>query len=408
MTVKPSTIFTGDNLEIMRGMDDESIDLIYLDPPFNSNRNYAAPIGSAAAGAAFKDTWTLSDLDNAWHGEIADKEPGIYSAISGSENTHGKGMKAYLIMMAVRFLEMRRILKSTGSIYLHCDSTASHYLKILMDGVFGKNNFKNEIVWCYTGPSNTKKYFPKKHDTIFFYTKTDVWVFNADALRIEYQKMETGKTSGIFKQSATMDIRGKIPEDYWLEKRDGMTPVGRRKNERVGYPTQKPLALLKRIIKASSNEGDIILDPFCGCATACLAAQIERRKWIGIDISPKAYQLINERLERELGGVLVKPIHRKDIPHRKGVKPSKDIKHKLFGQQEGQCNGCKETFNFRNFQIDHIIPKAKGGADSDDNLQLLCGWCNSKKGDRPMEYLIAELKGDGIYDQRQTKSREVM
>lgn len=400
MTVKPSTIFTGDNLPIMRGMDDEIVDLIYLDPPFNSNRNYAAPIGSKAAGAAFKDTWTLSDLDNAWHGEIADNEPGIYSAIAGSEITHGKGMKAYLIMMAVRLLEMKRILKATGSIYLHCDPTAGHYLKLLMDGVFGKNQFKNEIVWCYTGPSNTKKYFPRKHDTILFYTKTDEWVFNPDALRIEYQKMETGNTSGIFKQSATMDAKGKIPEDYWLEKRDGMTPVGRRKNERVGYPTQKPLALLRRIIKASSNEGDIVLDPFCGCATACLAAQIEKRKWIGIDISAKAYQLINTRLARELGGIFAKPIHRTDVPKRKGAKPSKDIKHKLFGQQEGRCNGCLDLFNFRNFHIDHIVPKSLGGANTDDNLQLLCGWCNSKKGNRTMAYLVAELKKEGIRKHR--------
>ena len=400
MTLKPSTIFTGDNLAIMRGIDDESIDLIYLDPPFNSNRNYAAPIGSAAAGAAFKDTWTLSDVDTAWHGELADKEPGIYSAIAGSENTHGKGMKAYLIMMAIRLLEMKRILKSTGSIYLHCDPTAGHYLKILMDGVFGKDNFKNEIVWCYTGPSNTKKYFPKKHDTIFFYTKTDKWVFNPDALRIEYQKRETGKTSGIFKQSATLDARGKIPEDYWLEKRDGMTPVGRIKNERVGYPTQKPLALLRRIIKASSNEGDLVLDPFCGCATACLAAQIEHRKWIGIDISARAYELINSCFNKEHGGIFVKPIHRTDIPQRKGQKPSKDIKHKLFGQQEGRCNGCGGVFNFRNFQIDHIVPMAKDSANSDDNLQLLCGWCNSKKGDRPMEYLIAEIKSEDTHSRQ--------
>ena len=147
MNIKNRTIFENDNLFVLRGMDSESIDLIYLDPPFNSNRNYAAPIGSQAAGAAFKDTWTLSDVDNAWHGEIADREPALYQAIHTAELTHGKGMKSYLIMMAVRLLEMKRVLKKTGSLYLHCDPTASHYLKVVMDSIFGKNNFRSEITW---------------------------------------------------------------------------------------------------------------------------------------------------------------------------------------------------------------------------------------------------------------------
>ena len=131
------TLWTGDNLDIMRGMNSETVDLIYLDPPFNSNKNYSAPIGSEAAGAAFKDTWSLSDVDEAWHGEVADKEPTVYAAIDVAGLTHGKSMKSYLIMMAVRLLEMRRLLKPTGSIYLHCDPTASHYLKTLMDAIFG-------------------------------------------------------------------------------------------------------------------------------------------------------------------------------------------------------------------------------------------------------------------------------
>ena len=141
MNVQNRTVFSNDNLPVLRGIDTESVDLIYLDPPFNSNRNYAAPIGSNAAGAAFKDTWTLSDVDNAWHGEIADREPALYQAIHAAELTHGKGMKSYLIMMAVRLLEMKRVLKKTGSIYLHCDPTASHYLKVTMDSIFGKKQF---------------------------------------------------------------------------------------------------------------------------------------------------------------------------------------------------------------------------------------------------------------------------
>ena len=157
MNVENRTIFEGDNLHILRGIDSETIDLIYLDPPFNSNRTYEAPIGSEAAGAAFKDAWTLSDLDNAWHGELAEHEPALYSAISAAEFSHSKSMKAYLIMMGIRMLEMRRVLKPTGAIYLHCDPTASHYLKTMMDAVFGKDNFRNEIVWVTAGGGKFRK-----------------------------------------------------------------------------------------------------------------------------------------------------------------------------------------------------------------------------------------------------------
>ena len=141
------TVWTGDNLDILRGMNSESVDLIYLDPPFNSSRNYAAPIGSKAAGAAFKDTWTLDDLNIAWMGLIADEQPAMYQVLQAAALTHGKGMQSYLCMMGVRLLEMRRVLKDTGSIYLHCDPTASHYLKLLMDAVFGQRNFRSEITW---------------------------------------------------------------------------------------------------------------------------------------------------------------------------------------------------------------------------------------------------------------------
>ena len=151
------TLWTGDNLDVMRGMNSESVDLIYLDPPFNSNTDYSAPIGSEAAGAAFKDTWTLSDVDEAWHGEIADRQPALYVIIDAADLAHGKGMKSYLIMMAIRLLEMRRLLKPTGSLYLHCDPTAGHYLKTLMDVIFGRSNFINEIIWQRTSSRNDAK-----------------------------------------------------------------------------------------------------------------------------------------------------------------------------------------------------------------------------------------------------------
>ncbi len=164
------TIWTGDNLVVMRGMNSACVDLIYLDPPFNSNRDYAAPIGSEAASAAFKDTWTLDDIDVHEHGELADRSPASYSVIEAARQAHGKSMQAYLIMMAVRLLEMRRILKPTGSIYLHCDDTAGHYLKLLMDGVFGARSFRNSITWRRAISHNDPNRYGRISDYLLFYT----------------------------------------------------------------------------------------------------------------------------------------------------------------------------------------------------------------------------------------------
>ena len=172
------TVWTGDNLDILRGLNSDCVDLIYLDPPFNSNRNYAAPVGSAAAGAAFKDTWTLSDLDVAWMGLIADEQPAMYQVLQTAGLTHGKGMQSYLCMMAVRLLEMRRVLKETGSIYLHCDPTASHYLKMLMDSIYGQSNFRNELGWKRTGSHGGSKRWGPIHDTILFYSASDDYLWN--------------------------------------------------------------------------------------------------------------------------------------------------------------------------------------------------------------------------------------
>ena len=458
------TIWTGDNLDILRGMNSESVDLIYLDPPFNSNRNYSAPVGSAAAGAAFKDTWTLSDLDVAWMGLIADEEPAIYKTLEAAGLTHGKGMQSYLCMMAVRLLEMRRVLKETGSIYIHCDPTASHYLKLVMDAVFGRANFRNEITWQRTESHNTAKFYGNIADIILFYTGSDGTTWNR-----EFHKYSEQRYSDQFMKrfryvdedgrryradnltaprpdsdSGKFTWRGTTPgptrgwgyrieqlEKWWSEgrihkKRDGTprldglkiyldesegkplqniwTDVPRIPNtssERMGYPTQKPLALLERIIKSSSNEGDMVLDPFCGCATACVAAENLGRKWVGIDLSPKAIELVNVRLQAAMGGLFHDRLvtARTDIPRRTDIDapiPYRQNRHVLFGQQEGRCNGCRTEFPFRAFSVDHIIPRSRGGMDHIENLQLLCGHCNSVKGDRPMEYLMARLRETGV------------
>ena len=378
------TIFTADNLPILRALPDESIDLVYLDPPFNSNRNYEAPIGSKAAGAAFKDTWTLEDTDEAWWGMIADARPDLYALLDACFRIGGKANMAYLIYMCMRLIELHRILKPTGSLYLHCDPTMSHSLKLLMDCVFGAKNFRNELIWHYGGGGQSKTQWGKKHDVILYFSKSSKWTFNADSVREAYKWDRGQKRADGSKRDL---IKGKLPEDVFHI--HGLMPWAK---ERTGYPTQKPLALLKRIIKASSNEGDMVLDPFCGCATTCLAAEDLGRKWIGIDISPLAYQLIKHRMDQELG-LFSKVYQRSDIPTSSSKRRwTKEDKHTLYGRQEGVCRGCRIHFPYRNMTIDHIIPQSSGGSHALSNLQLLCSACNSLKGDRGMPYLVAELK----------------
>ena len=315
MTILNRTIFTGDNLEVLRGMNTASADLVYLDPPFNSKKAWNAPIGSKAAGAAFKDTWTLSDVDVQTHERLRKDNPGLHDVILAARAAGGTSTMSYLLMMSERLLELRRVLKPEGSLYLHCDPTESHSLKLMLDVIFGRKNFRNEIVWCYYGPGYTKRHFPRKHDYILFYASDDAtfnkddvrvpyadstWArakyagkpgkrhfprkhdyilfyasddatFNKDDVRVPYADSTWARAKYAGKPGTSVKLTnrepkkwGKVVEDWWSDIGSGkdMSP-----SERVGYPTQKPLKLLQRIIKASSNEGDVVLDPFAGCAT---------------------------------------------------------------------------------------------------------------------------------------------
>ncbi len=390
------TIWTADNLPVLRGMNDHSVDLIYLDPPFNSKTNYAAPIGSQAAGAEFKDTWNLDDLDIAWLDLIEAKHPTLNKVIHAAMT---KSDKSYLIYMAARLLEMKRILKDTGSIYLHCDPTMSHYLKLVMDAVFGRKMFRNEIIWSYQRWTGATKHFQRMHDVLLMYARSTDAVFKQllEPHSPKGQHRHKGKNrashiaeDGALQQEYVDNSGMKAMRDVWE-----ISYLNANATERVGYPTQKPLKLLQRVIKASCPEDGIILDPFCGCATACIAAEIEGREWAGIDISPKAAELVKLRMDKELG-MFYQGIVRTDIPQRTDIAPLKkynhaDNKKALYGEQGGHCNGCKEHFLMQNFTVDHIIPRSKGGTDHLYNLQLLCGYCNSVKGDRGQEYLVAKL-----------------
>ncbi len=395
--VPSRTIFEGDNLDVMRGMNDECVDLIYLDPPFNSNRNYAAPIGSKAAGAAFKDTWNLTDVDEAWHNQIADTNLPLYKVIDASQYSHSGGMKSYLIMMAVRLLEMKRILKPNGSVYLHCDPTASHHLKTLMDTVFGKENFRNEIIWSYRRWPSKGSQYQTMHDHILFYAgKGNVFNIEYEPPSESYLRRFKGKTQVLDPVSRTRKLvvdkptKGLPMRDVW-----NLSILAGSSKERTGFPTQKPLKLLDRIIETSTNEGDIVLDPFCGCATTCIAAERLDRQWIGIDLSPLAVKLVEQRARNELGLMGgIQATSRTDIPKRTDREPAPPLsasKVVLYGTQAGHCNGCGTHFMQQHLTVDHIIAQSKGGTSHLDNLQLLCAHCNSLKGNRPMEYLKARL-----------------
>jgi site-specific DNA-methyltransferase (adenine-specific) len=398
MTKRPSsnTLYTNDNLYVLSGMNSESVDLIYLDPPFNTKRMYSAPVGSKAAGASFKDMWTWKDVDVHYLETLADQFPALTKYIASVGAVHSKPMMAYLTYMSQRIIEMHRVLKETGSLYLHCDPAASHYLKSLLDSVFGKNNFRNEIVWCYRGGGSPKNDFGRRHDTIFRYAKSSKLTFNGNAVRVPYQ------AEGINRKDDSMWGRhkgtdkvykphplGKIPEDWWQ-----IDVLNANDPERTGYPTQKPLTLLRRIVLASSNEGDIVLDPFCGCATTCVAAQQLDRRWIGIDIEKQSVKILIERLSDDAG--LFKDFTATDqIPKRSDLKitpKSPTVKERLYKQQNGKCNACGEDFKIWNLEIDHIVPDSKGGGDYYENYQLLCGSCNKIKGDRPMEFLRMKIE----------------
>lgn len=395
--IKAKTIFTGDNLPVLRGINSESIDLIYLDPPFNSNANYAAPIGSEAAGAEFKDTWTLDDIDITWLDLIEGDHPVLNRVIHAAMT---ESDKSYLIYMAVRLLELRRILKETGSIYLHCDPTMSHYLKLVMDAIFGKSNFRNEIVWYYQTGGVSKKWFGRKHDVILFYSKTEAYFIDLTRVKERRSAEVIRRIKSGSKNATRANNLERLPFDVW-----NIQAINAMAKERTGYPTQKPLALLERIIKASSNDGDVVLDPFCGCATTCVAADRGQRNWIGIDIIPKAAELVVKRIKEDQG-MFQEIIHREDIPRRTDLGDiprynAPENKRQLYGEQEGCCSGCGEHFESRHLEVDHIIAESVGGTDHISNLQLLCGHCNRVKGDRGQAYLLAKLvpiSGKGFRD----------
>lgn len=339
-------LYYGDNLDVLiKYVKDESVDLCYIDPPFNSKRNYNQIYNNIgkddkAQAQAFIDTWTWGEDDVDAYYTITHSSTGAFpkqcvELIIGLKKALGEGsLMAYLLSMTVRIAQIYRVLKPTGSFYLHCDTTASHYLKIIIDSIFVSHggDFRNEIAWHYSGWNKKLLYgFEKRHDCILFYGKSDGQIFNSffeaweskkdyvkkrkQKIRIdeedgrEYVLSDAGGGKRVKRYLDEAMAEGVVVDDVW-----NIDKLNNSAKEKLGYPTQKPEALLERIIKASSNEGDVVLDAFCGCGTTVAVAQKLNRKWIGIDITYQSISVILKRLQDHFGQSALDNIELHGVP----------------------------------------------------------------------------------------------
>jgi DNA modification methylase len=328
--VPPNRLYYGDNLEILRKkMRDESVDLCYIDPPFNSKRTYNSIYTNQgeeyrAQYYAFVDMWTWDDRAKDGYHEILTNHEGRFARqtidlIAGLRNVLGEGsLLAYLVSITLRVTEIHRVLKPYGSFFFHCDPTAGHYLKLVLDGIFCSNggDFRNEIAWCYTGPGSPgMRQFMRKHDTVFWYSKSsEKWTFNADNVRIPHNPKTKANYkaglvgSGFVGADHIIHEKGKVPKDWWP------MAIAPRGKEYIGYPTQKPVALLDRIIRAASNDGDVILDAYYGCGTSVAVAQGLNRHWIGMDITFMSISIVLKRLIRDFDQTVADAVILDGIP----------------------------------------------------------------------------------------------
>ncbi len=404
------TLYHGDNLDFLRGMNSETVHLIATDPPFNKNRDFHATPDSLSAGARFKDRWSWErDVHEEWVDSIKDDWPAVWSMIEAARAAYGDDMAAFLCWLGVRVMEMRRVLRQDGSLYLHIDHTAHAYVKGLMDAIFGHKNFRNEIVWFYKTGGTSKRWFGRKHDTILFYTKSDNYTYSP-----QKEKSYLSHKYGFSNIKIYEDKQGYYTmvgmRDVW-----DIPALRGNQPEAMGYPTQKPLALYERIIKASSNEGDFVLDPFCGCATTPVAAERLGRQWIGMDIWDGAKDIVLMRLEKE-GMARPDSEHGLMFPHdvhyttkppartddnamaapsfrlkiQRPIEAWEKIAHKgmvnILMQAQGTeggviCGGCGRVLEKEFMELDHITPKSDRGANHILNRILLCRPCNRRKRD---------------------------
>ena len=429
------TLFIADNLPILRGIDSESVDLIATDPPFN--KGVKAFEGIVTAGydkqgqkVSYKDIWTWRDVQQEWVDQITEDHPALKEVIEAANTAGGEDMGAFLCWLAVRVLEMHRVLKPTGSMYLHIDHTAGAYAKTMMDAIFGRSNFKREVVWSNEDSSGFKSQasnWVRGHDTVLFYVKSTQAPFIKQYLPLaertvrRYDKRDAeGRAYKIYydrggkRRDVYLDeARGRPMADVWTDIPSFQTV--NNTGEWVGYPTQKPLALYERIIKASSNEGDMVLDPFAGCATTCIAAERLGRRWIAIDINKEAKDVVLDRLGKESQlpqgtqswnraiRVKTKAPKRTDdgaeaAPELTLVSPrpkaprltARQLRERLVLADGMKCQGCGWAPHHEEYlEVDHRVPKSREGRDDIRNRVLLCSPCNGAKGNK---LTLAELR----------------
>ncbi|MFH1854913.1 MAG: DNA methyltransferase [bacterium] len=429
-------LYYGDNLDILcRYIRDETVDLVYLDPPFNSNATYnilfAEQNGSRAAAQikVFEDTWRWDKSAAEAYQQAVEVGGQVSQALQAFRQLLGdSGMLAYLSMMAPRLVELRRVLKLTGSIYLHCDPTASHYLKMLMDSVFGANNFVNEIVWHYHTGGASQTHFSRKHDILLYYSKEGRnRAFNVQ--REPYREEKTQHFTKVDEDGRPYRVRiiggkdyiyyldeGRICHDVW-----DISALNAFAHERLGYPTQKPEALLERIILASSSEGDVVLDPFCGCGTAIVVAQKFKRRWIGIDITHLAIGLIKHRIQDIFGSaisstykVIGEPT---DLASAKTLVDDDPYQFQWWAlglvgarpveQKKGADKGIDGRLYFHDEanKTKQIILQVKGGHSSSAHIRDLRGVLDREKAEigvfitlqKPSKAMRREVAGIGFY-----------
>jgi site-specific DNA-methyltransferase (adenine-specific) len=493
------TLYYGDNLDILRRyLKDETVDLVYLDPPFNSAQNYNAFFhekdGTDAASQirAFEDTWSWNQESQKVYEELI-LQPGKVSEVMQAFHTFlgTNDMMAYLAMMAPRLVELRRVLKPTGSLYLHCDPTASHYLKLLLDAVLGPTNYQNEIVWKRTSAHSSARRYGPNRDVILFYSKGDTKTWNSQRLDYSEEYLESkygnedehgrfslgdltaagvrhgesgkpwrgiaptakgvhwkfgvGRLDDLDKEGRIhwpkagglprykrylSEVGGVVLQEIW----DDIPPINSMAKERLGYPTQKPVALLERVIKASSNPGDLVLDPFCGCGTTIDAAEKLGRKWIGIDITQLATSLIKNRLRDTYGdkieiitvGEPATPADAAKLAETldKNGKPDVNAKYQfqwwalgLVGarpveQKKGADHGIDGKILFRDdpkaSKAEQIIIQVKGGKTGVKDVRDLRGVLDREKAamgvlislQPPTRDMVAEAVSVGFYEHK--------
>ena len=421
-----NTLYELDNLEVLRGMNSETVDLIATDPPFNTKRNRSGSAGFYEDKWKWGDTnilpdqWKWNEVHPIWLEEIKDDNPALHQVIEAARVCHDDGIAAFLCFLSVRLLEMHRILKPTGSIYLHCDHNANSYIRMAMDAIFGRNNFRNEIVWHYYNVASvSRKFFGRKYDTILFYAKSKDTSFNWDDMREPYSPTSNWVKSSDSYGDARYgpNEKGKLMHDVWR-----IPTINNMAKERTGSPDQKPLALYERIIKASSSEGDLVFDPFCGCATTIIAArELGNRRWVGVDRRLDAkYHVVcriagidrekRERLERQPDfadwvqsrmatyeahysdeapkrtdrGETAAPVLDQVFPVAEEFALTHKEMHDILVERFGlRCWGCNFVApDERYLELDHIDPRSSGGSNQLDNRALLCRPCNQKKSNR--------------------------